>query len=47
MNNYRLSSNYAIKIDKNIIIEKLNYLLSLPSPYEIKNSIRFIRGTDN
>jgi hypothetical protein len=46
MNNYRLSSNYAIKIDKAIILEKLNYLLSLPSPYEIKNSIRFLRGTD-
>jgi len=26
--------------------EKLNYLFSLPSPYEIKNGIRFIRGTD-
>ena len=49
MNNYRLSSNSllcTIKIDKDIILEKLNYLLSLPSPYEIKNSIRFLRGTD-
>jgi len=46
INNYRLSSNSAIKIDKNIIIEKLYYLFSLPSPYEIKNSIRFIRDTD-
>jgi len=46
MNNYRLSSNSAIKIDQNIIMEKLNSLFSLPSPYEIKNNIRFIRGTD-
>lgn len=46
MNNYRLSSNYVIKIDQNITLEKLNYLFSLPSPYEIKNNIRFIRGTD-
>nr|QDG01226.1 LAGLIDADG endonuclease [Scytalidium sp.] len=46
MNNYRLSSNSAIKIDQNIILEKLNYIFSLPSPYEIKNNIRFIRGTD-
>lgn len=50
INNYRLSSNSAIKIDKNIILagsaDKLNYLFSLPSPYEIKNGIRFIRGTD-
>lgn len=46
MNNYRLSTNSAIKIDQNIIFSKLNYLFSLPSPYEIKNSIRFIRGTD-
>jgi len=36
-----------MKIDQNIILDKLNYLFSLPSPYEIKNSIRFIRGTDN
>lgn len=46
MNNYRLSTNSAIKIDKNLILEKLNYLFNLLSPYEIKNNIRFIRGTD-
>lgn len=46
MNNYRLSTNSAIKIDKNLILEKLNSLFNLPSPYEIKNNIRFIRGTD-
>ena len=35
-----------MKIDQNIILDKLNYLFSLPSPYEIKNSVRFIRSTD-
>ena len=52
INNYRLSNsklnnNSSIKVNQNIIIEKLNYLFSLPSPYEIKNNIRFIRGTNN
>lgn len=46
MNNYRLSTNSPIEYDKNIVEEKLNYLFSLPSPYEIKDGIRFIRGTD-
>ena len=46
MNNYRLSTNSPIEYDKNIVEEKLNYLFSLPSPYEIKDEIRFIRGTD-
>lgn len=46
INNYRLSSNSSIKINYTIILEKLNSLLSLPSPYEIINNIRFIRGTD-
>jgi hypothetical protein len=46
MNNYRLSTNSSIEYDKNILKQKLNYLFSLPSPYEIKNGIRFIRGTD-
>lgn len=47
MNNYRLSSNSSVKFDNSIILEKFNYLFFLPSPYEIKNNIRFIRGTDN
>ena len=46
MNNYRLSSNSSEKMNNTITLDKLKYLLSLPSPYEIKNSIRFIRGTD-
>ena len=45
INNNRLSRNSEMKIDQNIILDKLNSLFSLPSPYEIKNSIRFIRGT--
>jgi len=47
INNNRLSRNSEMKIDQNIILDKLNYLFSLPSPYEIKDSIRFIRGTNN
>jgi hypothetical protein len=46
MNNYRLSTNCPVKFNKDIISEKLNYLFSLPSPYEIKKGIRFIRNTD-
>jgi len=46
MNNYRLSSNSSVKFENSIILEKLNSLLSLPSPYEIKNNIRFIRDTE-
>jgi len=46
MNNYRLSSNSSVKLENSIILEKWNSLLSLPSPYEIKNNIRFIRDTD-
>lgn len=45
MNNFRLKNN-SFDDNKNLIDKKLNYLLSLPSPYEIKNGIIFIRGTD-
>lgn len=45
MNNYRL--NQVIDSDvENLIQDKLKFLLSLPSPYEVKNGILFIRGTD-
>lgn len=45
MNNHRL--NKVIDNDVyNLIQDKLKFLLSLPSPYEVKNGILFIRGTD-
>ncbi|CAL1705858.1 unnamed protein product [Somion occarium] len=47
-NNFRLSTN---KIKSNIdpfeLENKLNYLFSLPAPYEIKNGVRLLRGTNN
>ena len=48
MNNFRLNPGFLTKYDQNkvLIEEKLNYLLSLPSPYEIKEGILFLRGTD-
>jgi hypothetical protein len=48
MNNFRLNTDFITNYDKNkkLIEEKLNYLLSLPSPYEIKKGIIFLRGTD-
>jgi hypothetical protein len=58
-NNFRLSTNNLNKKDKVILTylkegannlsfeDKLKNLFLLPSPYEIKNSIRFIRGTNN
>ena len=46
MNNFRLLTNVSnIKEEKNID-KKLINLLNCPSPYEIKNGIRFIRNTD-
>lgn len=47
-NNFRLSTHYK----KNNLINLSNFenkfktLFSFPSPYEIKNEIRFIRGTN-
>jgi hypothetical protein len=29
------------------ILDKISYLFSLPSPYEIKNGVRYLRGTTN
>ena len=48
INNFRLKndSNLNYSENKNLIENKLNHLLSLPSPYEIKNGILYIRGTD-
>jgi len=48
INNFRLKTDAIIDHDeyKNLIEKKRNNLLSLPSPYEIKNGIMFIRGTD-
>lgn len=48
LNNFRLKPAFLISYDQNkILIEKkLNYLLTLPSPYEVKNGILFLRGTD-
>jgi hypothetical protein len=47
MNNFRLNPYFLTNYDQNkaLIEEKLNYLLSLPSPYEIKEGILFLRGT--
>ena len=40
-NNFRLNPDFLTNYDQNkaLIKEKLNYLLSLPSPYEIKEGI--------
>jgi hypothetical protein len=48
MNNFRLNPDFVTNYDQNkaLIEEKLNYLLSLPSPYEIKEGILFLRGTN-
>jgi hypothetical protein len=48
MNNFRLNPDFRTNYDQNKALaeEKLNYLLSLPSPYEIKEGIIFLRGTD-
>ena len=47
MNNFRLNPDFLTNYAQNkvLIEEKLNYLLSLPSPYEIKEGIIFLRGT--
>jgi cytochrome c oxidase subunit 3 len=53
-NNFRLSTSFVNK-KNNLTIsstsltfdEKLKNLFLIPSPYEIKNGIRFIRGTNN
>lgn len=34
-------------LDHTIILSKLSYLFVLPSPYEIKNGVRYLRGTNN
>ena len=52
MNKYRLSTNENLLKDKTrISLKEINVLQKklylLESPYEIKNSIRFIRNTDN
>ena len=48
MNNFRLNndSNLNYSENTNLIEKKWNHLLSLPSPYVIKNGILFIRDTD-
>ena len=48
MNNFRLNPDFITNYDQNkaLMEEKLNYLLSLPSPYEKKEGILFLRGTD-
>jgi cytochrome c oxidase subunit 3 len=48
--NLKTQSNVSnqIKVNLDVIFEnKLKYLYSLPSPYEIKKGVRFIRGTNN
>jgi len=53
-NNFRLSTKFVSK-KNNLTIsltsltfdEKLKNLFLMPSPYEIKNGLRFIRGTNN
>jgi hypothetical protein len=56
-NNFRLSTNKSKAKNEmeNAILpftrsacqsQKLNYLFSLPAPYEIKNGLRFLRDTD-
>lgn len=50
-NNFRLSTHY-LNNKKNLSInynfeDKFKTLFSLSSPYEIKNGIRFMRGTNN
>lgn len=42
MNNFR----YANEVNKNID-SKISNLFLFPSPYEIKNGVRFLRGTNN
>lgn len=46
MNSVRFKNESIIDDHKDFIQEKLNYLFSLPSPYEIKNGITFLRGTN-
>lgn len=43
MNNFRLNPDFLTNYDKNkaLMEQKLNYLLSLPSPYEVKEGIYF------
>lgn len=52
-NNFRLSNSDKLNKKNNLITEsdfefknKLNNLFSLPTPYVIKNGVRFIRGTN-
>jgi hypothetical protein len=45
MNNFRLNNDLD-KDNEKIIQEKIKNLFFLPSPYEVKNGILFIRGTD-
>lgn len=54
-NNFRLSTHYLNKKDllnssswdNSSFDDRLKNLFLIPSPYEIKNGIRFIRGTNN
>ncbi len=43
---FKTDSILADSDNKDLVQEKLNNLFSLPSPYEIKNGIIFLRGTD-
>jgi hypothetical protein len=52
MNNFRLKldrdsiSQKDNEVNKDLIQDKLKYLFSLSSPYEVKNGILFVRNTD-
>lgn len=37
--------HYKSEVDSITILDKLYYIFSLPSPYEIKDRVRFLRGT--
>jgi hypothetical protein len=52
MNNFRLSTYAQITKEmlnkqEQSIESKMSYLYSLPSPYEIKNGVRYLRGSNN
>lgn len=52
MNNFRLTSNKSsiniVGLDNTVssLDSKISYLFSLPTPYEIKNGVRYLTGTN-
>lgn len=47
MNNFRLQTNkFNLNLDNNLLQEKVSNLFAKPAPYEIKNGVRLLAGSN-